>query len=65
MPKPLIRLLCQNPSLKAYLPEAFVEGYGDGRLLVIRETPLDEADIPTEPPFDLDFALTGAIAPDR
>lgn len=59
------RLLRQNPSLKAYLPEAFTEGYGDSRLLAIRETPLDEADIPTEPPFDLDVALTGAIELDH
>ncbi|MCG9886474.1 MAG: DUF29 domain-containing protein [Cyanobacteria bacterium] len=55
------RLMKQNPSLKSYLPEAFLEGYGDGRLLAIRETALDEEDFPIDPPFDLDWALTADL----
>jgi hypothetical protein len=54
-------ILRDNPSLKSFLDEAFREGYERGRRLAIAETRLPAATFPTEPPFDLDWALTGDI----
>jgi Domain of unknown function DUF29 len=41
------RLIYQNPSLKPYLEEAVLYGYESGLDLVVRETPLDYPDLPT------------------
>jgi hypothetical protein len=55
------RLIRQNPSLKPYLEEAVLYGYESGLDLVVRETPLDYPDLPTnciytvEQLVDLDF----------
>ena len=55
------RLLQQNPSLKPYLAEAIAVAYESGLDLVVRETPLDYPDLPTDCPytakqiFDPDF----------
>lgn len=55
------RLLAQNPSLKPYLAEAIAVAYESGLDLVVRETPLDYPDLPTDCPytpqqiFDPDF----------
>lgn len=55
------RLLAQNPSLKPYLGEAIAVAYESGLDLVVRETPLDYPDLPTDCPytsqqiFDPDF----------
>lgn len=38
----------ENSSLKSYLNQAILEAYQDGIDLVLRETPLDEKDIPKE-----------------
>ncbi|PSN16176.1 DUF29 domain-containing protein [filamentous cyanobacterium CCT1] len=45
------RLLQQNPSLKPYLAEAIAVAYESGLDLVVRETPLDYPDLPTDCPF--------------
>jgi hypothetical protein len=55
------RLLAQNPSLKPFLPEGFTEAYELGRLLASAETNLPASVFPTEPPFDLDYALMGDL----
>lgn len=54
-------LLEDNPSLKSFLEEAFTAGYSKGRLLAIAETNLPPSTFPTEPSFDLDYALTGEL----
>ena len=59
-------LVADNPSLKPFLIEAFGKAYQSGRQLAIEETNLQPAIFPLEPPFDLDFVLTGDIlAADR
>lgn len=47
------RLLAQNPSLKPYLSEAIAIAYESGLDLVVRETPLDYPDLPTDCPYTL------------
>ncbi|MDY6936383.1 MAG: DUF29 domain-containing protein [Cyanobacteriota bacterium] len=54
-------LLEDNPSLKSFLEKAFTAGYRKGRLLAIAETNLPSSTFPTEPSFDLDYALTGEL----
>ncbi|WP_017298024.1 DUF29 domain-containing protein [Nodosilinea nodulosa] len=55
------RLLQQNPSIKPYLAEAIAVAYESALDLVVRETPLDYPDLPTDCPytaqqiFDPDF----------
>ena len=60
----IVRLLAKNPSLKAQLAEAFVNGYNDGLLIAVRETPFDEEDFPAECPFGLEEALNADYWPD-
>jgi Domain of unknown function DUF29 len=45
------RLLQQNPSLKPYLAEAIAVAYDSGLDLVVRETPLDYPELPTDCPY--------------
>jgi len=40
--------LLENPSLKSYLDRAVVEAYQDGIDLVLKETPLEEKDLPID-----------------
>ncbi|MGB5062428.1 MAG: DUF29 domain-containing protein [Candidatus Competibacter sp.] len=51
------RLLAKNPSLKAQLAEALSNGYSDGVLIAVRETPFDEDQFPVECPFSLEQTL--------
>jgi hypothetical protein len=44
-------LLDQNPSLKSYLDEAIRLGYDQGIDLVVKETPLDDRDLPEVCPY--------------
>lgn len=44
-------LLKENPSLKPYLNEAIVAGYASGVDLALRETNLDDHDLPTICPY--------------
>lgn len=46
------KLIRQNLSLKAYLPEAIADAYETGLDLVVRETPLDYPDLPEMCPYD-------------
>jgi hypothetical protein len=43
--------LLENPSLKSYLNQAILEAFQDGIDLVLKETPLDEKDLPQECPY--------------
>jgi hypothetical protein len=58
------RLMQANPSLKPYLEEAIAYAYQSGVDLVVRETPLDDQDLPadcqytTEQLFDPNFPQT-------
>jgi len=58
------RLMQANPSLKPYLEEAITYAYQSGVDLVVRETPLDDQDLPadcqytTEQLFDPNFPQT-------
>jgi hypothetical protein len=56
-------LLKESPSLKPYLPEAVAQGYLTGIDLVVRETPLDDADLPEVCPYDLEQILDRAFLP--
>ena len=44
-------ILQENPSLKPYLEEAIMKAYDAGLELVLKETPLEEKDLPAECPF--------------
>ncbi len=44
-------ILQENPSLKPYLEEAIVKAYDSGLELVLKETPLEEKDLPVKCPF--------------
>lgn len=52
--------ILENPSLKSYLSQAILEAYQDGIDLVLKETPLEEEDLPTENIYTIDqiFDLT-------
>ena len=58
------RLMQANPSLKPYLEEAIAYAYQSGIDLVVRETPLDDQDLPAdcqytpEQIFDPNFSQT-------
>ncbi len=43
--------LKENPSLKSYLDQAIIDGYEVALALVVRETPLDYPDLPSDCPY--------------
>lgn len=43
--------LKENPSLKSYLDQAIIDGYEIALALVVRETPLDYPDLPSDCPY--------------
>jgi hypothetical protein len=47
-------LLDKNPSLKSYLDEAISMGYLKGLDLVVKETPLDDQDLPQVCPYTVE-----------
>jgi hypothetical protein len=47
----ILEILQENPSLKPYLDEAVQKGFRQGINLVLKETPLDLHDLPTECPY--------------
>ncbi len=49
--------LKDNPSLKSYLDEAVIDSYRLGLSLVVRETPLDYQDLPSDCPYTLSQIL--------
>ncbi len=51
------RLLKESPSLKPELLAALPEAYQDGILLVVKETPLSEEDLPAECPYTLEQVM--------
>ncbi|MFS8906085.1 DUF29 domain-containing protein [Synechococcus sp. O70.2] len=51
------RLLKESPSLKPELAAALAEAYQDGILLVVKETPLAEDDLPAECPYTLNLGF--------
>lgn len=55
----IARLLRENPSLNAYLPEALTYAYEEGVLLAAKETGLDRATFPVDCPYDLEVILEG------
>jgi hypothetical protein len=58
------RLLKKNPSLKSKLDEAFMDAYGDARLIAVRETGMDEDTFPQASSFTLEQTLNDAYWPD-
>jgi hypothetical protein len=48
---------CISPSLKPELLAALPEAYQDGILLVVKETPLSEEDLPAECPYTLEQVM--------
>lgn len=51
------RLLRDSPSLKPDLSAALQEAHQDGILLVVRETPLSEADLPAQCPYTFEQVM--------
>lgn len=49
----ILDILKENPSLKPYLDEAIQKGFRQGINLVLRETPLDVDDLPSECPYEI------------
>lgn len=47
----ILEILQENPSLKTYLDEAAQKGFRQGINLVLKETPLDLKDLPSECPY--------------
>lgn len=60
----IARLLKKNPSLQSKLDEAFIDAYGDARLIAVRETGLDEDTFPPASPFTLEQTLNDAYWPE-
>jgi hypothetical protein len=46
--------ILENPSLKSYLHQAIIEAFPDGIDLVLKETPLEEKDLPSECPYTVE-----------
>ena len=46
--------ILENPSLKSYLHQAIAEEFPDGIDLVLKETPLEEKDLPSECPYTVE-----------
>jgi Domain of unknown function DUF29 len=55
--KEVLRLLKENPSLQPYLQEAIADAYETGLAIVVRETPLDYKDLPSECPYSVEQIL--------
>jgi hypothetical protein len=49
--------LADNPSLKSYLDQAVIDAYKLALSLVVRETPLDYPDLPSDCPYTLSQIL--------
>ena len=58
-----LRLLRDNPSLKAYLEEAIQEAYENGRDLAVQETDLPFKTFPQECPYTLEEILDDRFYP--
>ena len=58
------RVLKDSPSLHHGLENNFAEAYGDAIQKVVRETPLEETDLPEECPFTLEQVLDTEYWPD-
>jgi hypothetical protein len=57
------RLLKESPSLKPELAAALAEAYQDGILLVVKETPLAEDDLPAECSYTLEQVVNLGFYP--
>lgn len=53
----ILDILESNPSLKPYLAEAIAKGFRQGINLVIRETSLDDQDLPRDCPYSVQQIL--------
>lgn len=60
----IARLIKKNPSLKSVLDEAFVDGFGDARLIAMRETGLNDDIFPLTSPFTLEQTLNDDYWPE-
>lgn len=58
-----LEILEDNPSLKPYLPDAIQKAYLDGIDLVVRETSLDDRDLPSTCPYTSEQILDRAFLP--
>lgn len=59
------RLLKDSPSLKPDLSAALQEAHQDGILLVVRETPLSEADLPAQCPYTFEQVMDPDFYPGK
>jgi hypothetical protein len=60
----IARLLADNPSLKAKLPDLLPDAYGDACLLAARETGRAETDFPTQLPWSWNQIIDSDYWPD-
>ena len=60
----IARLIKKNPSLKNVLDEAFLDGFGDARLIAMRETGLNDDIFPLTSPFTVEQTLNDDYWPE-
>ena len=61
----ILDLLQDSHSLQPYLPEAMQKAYLAGIDLVVRETPLEDADLPIASPYSIEQALDSSFFPEQ
>lgn len=59
-----MRVLEDNPGLKAKLPELFDSAYTRARILATDETGMDETDFPEKPPFGIEDVMNMNYLPE-
>lgn len=57
-------LMEDNPSLKPYLVEAMDRAYQKGVLLVVKETPLSQKDVPSQCPYTFEQVMDADFYPE-
>ncbi|MCX7111035.1 MAG: DUF29 domain-containing protein [Proteobacteria bacterium] len=60
----IARLIKKNPSLKSVLDEAFLDGFGDARLIAMRETGINDEVFPLISPFTIENTLNDDYWPE-
>ncbi|MGL5032297.1 MAG: DUF29 domain-containing protein [Microcystaceae cyanobacterium] len=59
----ILDIIDANPSLKPYLEEAIAKGFRQGINLVVKETPLDDPDLPKDCPYSQEQILDRLFPP--
>lgn len=62
--KKVIDLLEDNPSFKRSLGDTLSNAYEDAVLIVLKETPLDESDLPASCPYTVEQVMDNHFWPE-